>query len=70
MTERMLTTREPNRAVLARQLLLERSSPDAERAGRAGGRAADAVRAVGVLGPWPRLAGFRRDLLTEALHAD
>lgn len=32
MTERMLTTREPNRAVLARQLLLERSSPDAERA--------------------------------------
>ena len=45
---RVLTTRELNRALLARQLLLERAAAPPGRGGRAGVRAADAARAVGL----------------------
>ena len=45
---RTLTERDLNRALLARQLLLERSKLSIERRGRAGRRAPDAVRPVGL----------------------
>ena len=65
---RTLTQRELNRALLARQLLLERST----------GSIVDAVEQVGGLqaqyapsgyvGLWTRVAGFERDDLTRALE--
>jgi winged helix DNA-binding protein len=68
VTERVLSTRELNRALLARQLLLERS----------GLALTDALEQVAGLqaqyapspyvGLWSRLAGFRRRDLTEALE--
>jgi hypothetical protein len=68
MTQRTLSRRELNRALLARQLLLERSSLPIE----------DAIEQVGGLQAqyapsayvslWTRLAGFRRDDLTRALE--
>jgi hypothetical protein len=64
MTDRTLSRRHLNRALLARQLLLERSKLSI----------ADAVEQVaglqtqyapsGYVGLWTRLAGFRRDALT------
>ena len=67
-TERVLTQRTLNRTLLARQLLLERSS----------GSIVDAVEQVGGLqtqyapsgyvGLWTRVAGFARDDLTNALE--
>ena len=67
MTDRTLSRRHLNRALLARQLLLERSKLSI----------ADAVEQVaglqtqyapsGYVGLWTRLAGFRRDALTAAL---
>jgi hypothetical protein len=66
-TERVLTTRELNRALLARQLLLERSTlslPQAiERV--AGLQTQYAPSAYVAL--WSRLVGFRREALTQAL---
>jgi hypothetical protein len=68
MTDRVLSTRELNRALLARQLLLERSSLPLE----------DALEQVAGLqaqyapspyiGLWSRLRDFRRDQLTRALE--
>ncbi|HEX3201124.1 MAG TPA: crosslink repair DNA glycosylase YcaQ family protein, partial [Actinomycetes bacterium] len=68
MTDRMLSTRELNRALLARQLLLERSSLPLE----------DALEQVAGLqaqyapspyiGLWSRLRDFRREELTRALE--
>ncbi|MGH2572788.1 MAG: winged helix DNA-binding domain-containing protein [Actinomycetota bacterium] len=68
MTERVLTTRELNRALLARQLLLERSDLPIDRAIErvAGLQAQYAPSAYIAL--WTRLANFRRDALTKALE--
>lgn len=64
----VLTQRRLNRALLARQLLLERSSlsiPDA--LAQVGGLQTQYAPS-GYVGLWTRLAGFRRDDLTSALE--
>jgi hypothetical protein len=68
VTERTLSTRELNRALLARQLLLERSSlplPDALE--QVAGLQAQYAPSPYV-GLWSRLRDFRRDDLTRALE--
>jgi hypothetical protein len=66
--ERVLTERELNRAVLARQLLLERARTPLPRAlERIGGIQAQYAPSMYV-GLWSRLAGFERDRLTRALE--
>ena len=68
MTERVLSTRELNRALLARQLLLERSSlPLPAALEQAAGLQAQYAPSPYV-GLWSRLRGFRRDDLTRALE--
>jgi hypothetical protein len=67
-SETVLTSRELNRAVLARQLLLERrrlSLPNALE--RIGGVQAQYAPSM-YIGLWSRLAGFERDKLTRALE--
>jgi len=67
--DRVLTERELNRAVLARQLLLERDAlPVPAALTRVGGIQAQYAPSM-YLGLWSRLAGFARAALTEALHA-
>ena len=68
MTDRILTTRELNRALLARQLLLERSSLPLERAVEQMGGVQTQYAPSAYVGLWSRLAGFRRDDLTGALE--
>ena len=68
MTVPTLSPRALNRALLARQLLLERSSlpiPDAVE--QVGGLLTQYAPS-GYVGLWTRLAGFRRDALTRALE--
>jgi hypothetical protein len=66
--ERVLTERELNRALLARQLLLERAKTPLPRAlERIGGIQAQYAPSMYV-GLWSRLAGFERDQLTRALE--
>jgi Winged helix DNA-binding domain len=66
--ERVLTARELNRALLARQLLLERASTPIPRAlERVGGLQAQYAPSM-YIGLWSRLAGFERDQLTRALE--
>ncbi|MEZ0241433.1 MAG: crosslink repair DNA glycosylase YcaQ family protein, partial [Chloroflexota bacterium] len=68
MPERTLTTRHLNRALLARQLLLERADlPIPEAISRIGGLQTQYAPS-GYVGLWTRLAGFRRDALTTALE--
>ena len=68
MSERVLTLRELNRALLARQLLLERTRlPVVRTLERVAGLQAQDVVAPFV-GLWTRLAGFERDALTRALR--
>jgi hypothetical protein len=68
MAERVLTERELNRALLARQLLLERADLPIPRAlERVGGIQAQYAPSSYV-GLWSRLAGFRRENLTRALE--
>jgi winged helix DNA-binding protein len=68
LAERVLTERELNRAVLARQLLLERAKLPIPRAlERVGGLQTQDARS-GYIGLWSRLAGFERDDLTRALE--
>ena len=67
MTERTLTTRALNRALLARQLLLERSSLSIVEAIEQVGGLQTQYAPSGYVGLWTRLVGFRRDALTEAL---
>jgi hypothetical protein len=66
--ERVLTLRELNRALLARQLLLERRSLNVQ-------QAVERICAIQAQWPqspyialWTRLAGFRKDQLTRALE--
>ena len=66
--DRVLSQRELNRAVLARQLLLERRKEALPRAlERVGGLQAQYAPSM-YIGLWSRLAGFQRDLLTRALE--
>jgi hypothetical protein len=66
--ERTLTQRELNRAVLARQLLLERARLSIPRAlERMGGLQAQYAPAMYV-GLWSRIEGFERNALTRALE--
>jgi hypothetical protein len=68
MTERILTTRALNRALLARQLLLERSTlPITDAIEQVGGLQTQYAPS-GYVGLWTRLADFRREALTEALE--
>lgn len=65
---RVLTERELNRALLARQLLLERARvPVPEALDRMGGLQAQYAPSMYV-GLWSRVAGFERDALTRALE--
>jgi Winged helix DNA-binding domain len=65
---RTLTERELNRALLARQLLLERASIPLPRAlERIGGIQAQYAPSM-YIGLWSRLEGFERDALTRALE--
>jgi hypothetical protein len=68
VTERVLTQRELNRALLARQMLLERASLPIPRAlERMGGLQAQYAPSMYV-GLWSRLDGFEREALTRALE--
>jgi hypothetical protein len=69
MAERVLSTRELNRAVLARQLLLERAELTPEQAVERVAGLQTQYAPSGYIGLWSRLAGFRREELTEALLA-
>ena len=68
MTERVLSERELNRALLARQLLLERARIAIPRAlERMGGLQAQYAPSM-YIGLWSRVEGFERDALTRALE--
>jgi hypothetical protein len=68
MTDRILTRRALNRALLARQLLLERSTMSIEDGIEQVGGLQTQYAPSGYVGLWTRLAGFRRAALTEALE--
>ena len=68
MVEPTLTRRELNRALLARQLLLERSSLAIPEAIEQIGGLQTQYAPSGYVGLWTRLAGFERDALTAALE--
>jgi hypothetical protein len=65
--ERVLTARDLNRAMLARQLLLERSSVSLTRALQSVGGLQTQNAPTGYVGLWSRLRNFRREMLTGAL---
>jgi hypothetical protein len=65
---RTLTERELNRALLARQLLLERSDLPIDRAVEQVGGLQTQYAPSGYVGLWTRLARFERDDLTRALE--
>lgn len=67
MSERVLSRRELNRALLARQLLLERSSLPLPRALETVGGLQTQHAPTRYVGLWSRLRDFRRAALTEAL---
>src|SRR4029453_18556662 len=68
VTERVLPTRELNRALLARQLLLERSELPLEGALEQGAGLQAQYAPSPYVGLWSRLRDFRRDQLTTALE--
>jgi hypothetical protein len=68
MTERTLTTRALNRALLARQLLLDRSPLSIVDAIEQVGGLQTQYAPSGYVGLWTRVAGFRRESLTAALE--
>jgi hypothetical protein len=68
MAERTLTQRALNRALLARQLLLERASMPIEDAVAQVGGLQTQYAPSGYVGLWTRLASFERDDLTVALQ--
>lgn len=67
MTEPTLSERQLNRALLGRQLLLERSALSIEAAVEQVGGLQTQYAPSGYVGLWTRLAAFRRNDLTEAL---
>jgi hypothetical protein len=67
MAERVLTARELNRALLARQLLLERKALPLPRAVEQMGCVQAQYAPSAYVGLWSRVAGFERDALTRAL---
>jgi len=67
LPERVLSTRDLNRALLARQLLLERSRLPLSRALEAVGGLQTQYAPSGYIGLWSRLRDFPRAALTEAL---
>ena len=68
MRERVLSPRELNRAILARQLLLERSERSAVRAMERIAGIQNQYAPSAYIGLWSRLRDFRRDSLTRALE--
>jgi Winged helix DNA-binding domain len=66
---RTLDTRALNRALLARQLLLERADVPLEAAVEQVGGLQTQYAPSGYVGLWTRVQGFRRDALTDALEA-
>lgn len=64
----VLTTRQINRSVLARQLLLERAELDIPTALRRMGGLQTQYAPSGYVGLWSRLEGFERGALTRALE--
>jgi Winged helix DNA-binding domain len=68
LTERVLSTRELNRALLARQLLLERSPLPLARALEQVAGLQTQYAPSGYVGLWSRLRDFRREALTRALE--
>jgi len=68
VAERTLTEAELNRALLARQLLLERASLSIPRAVERVGGLQTQYAPSAYVGLWSRLADFRRDGLTSALE--
>ena len=68
MTERVLTKRHLNRALLARQLLLERSTLSISEAVEQVGGLQTQYAPSGYVGLWTRLTDFRREALTVALE--
>jgi hypothetical protein len=68
VAERVLAERELNRALLARQLLLERSPLTIERALEQLAGLQMQYAPSGYIGLWTRLEGFERDDLTRALE--
>jgi len=67
LRERVLSTRELNRALLARQLLLERSDLKLPHALEAVGGLQTQYAPSGYVGLWSRLRNFQRSSLTDAL---
>jgi Winged helix DNA-binding domain len=68
VAERVLSPRELNRALLARQLLLERAKLSPARALERVGGLQTQYAPTGYMGLWSRLQGFRREALTGALE--
>jgi uncharacterized protein YcaQ len=68
VAERVLSTRELNRALLARQLLLGRSKLALTRALEQVAGLQSQYAPSAYVGLWSRLRGFRRDTLTKALE--
>lgn len=68
MPERVLSTRELNRALLARQLLLERSSLPLTKAIERIGGLQTQYAPSGYIGLWSRLQDLSREDLTRALE--
>lgn len=68
MSERVLTQRDLNRALLARQLLLERMRLPLPRAVERMGGIQDQYAPSAYIAMWARLDGFQRDDLTRALE--
>jgi Winged helix DNA-binding domain len=68
VSDRVLTTRELNRALLARQLLLEPSRMPIPRALEQVGGLQTQYAPSGYVGLWTRVEGFERDALTRALQ--
>ena len=68
MGDRVLRARDLNRALLARQFLLERSTVPLARALESLGGLQTQYAPSAYIGLWSRLRDFRRDALTEALE--
>jgi hypothetical protein len=68
VTERVLTARDLNRALLARQLLLERARLSLPKVMERVGGLQTQYAPSGYVGLWSRVQNFERDALTRALE--